>query len=52
MAHIHRVQDLFDEYGIVPCYVIDYPIASQPEGRESLSEAEAVAYFQQAATGE
>lgn len=38
MAHIHRVQDLFDEYGIVPCYVIDYPIASQPEGRASLMQ--------------
>lgn len=36
MRHIHRVQDIFDEYGMVPCYVIDYPIASQPEGRESL----------------
>lgn len=27
--YIHRVQDIFDEYGIVPCYVVDYSIASQ-----------------------
>lgn len=29
MAHIHRAQELFDEFGIVPNYVVDYPIASQ-----------------------
>ncbi|PAV27048.1 WalW protein [Tamilnaduibacter salinus] len=29
MAHIERVQSIFDDYGIQPCYVIDYPIASQ-----------------------
>lgn len=29
LAHIDRVQSIFDEYGIIPCYVIDYPIASQ-----------------------
>jgi len=29
MQYIDRVQDIFDEYGITPCYVIDYPIASQ-----------------------
>ncbi len=32
MAHIDRVQDIFNEYGIQPCYVIDYPVASQPQG--------------------
>jgi len=25
MAHIDRVQSIFNEYGICPCYVIDYP---------------------------
>jgi len=29
MQHIIRAQRLFDEFGIVPNYVIDYPIASQ-----------------------
>lgn len=29
MRHIGRAQDIFDEHGIVPNYVIDYPIASQ-----------------------
>lgn len=29
MRHIERAQFLFDEFGIVPNYVIDYPIASQ-----------------------
>lgn len=32
MAHIDRVQGIFNEYGISPCYVIDYPVASQPIG--------------------
>ncbi len=38
MDHIRRVQDIFDGYGIRPCYVVDYPIASQPRGYESLRE--------------
>jgi hypothetical protein len=29
MRHIGRAQDIFDQHGIVPNYVIDYPIASQ-----------------------
>jgi hypothetical protein len=29
MRHIGRAQALFDEFGIVPNYVVDYPIASQ-----------------------
>lgn len=32
MAHIDRAQTIFNEYGIRPCYVIDYPVASQPDG--------------------
>ena len=31
MRHIHRAQSVFDEFGIVPNYVIDYPIATQEE---------------------
>jgi hypothetical protein len=38
MAHIDRVQDIFNEYGIQPCYVIDYPVASQPQGFELLKK--------------
>ncbi|WP_339800249.1 polysaccharide deacetylase family protein [uncultured Marinobacter sp.] len=29
MDHIHRAQDIFNEYGLRPCYVVDYSIASQ-----------------------
>lgn len=36
MRHIGRAQTAFDEFGIVPNYVIDYPIASQPLGYETL----------------
>lgn len=31
MQHIGRAQALFDEFGIVPNYVVDFPIASQAE---------------------
>ncbi len=36
MEKIFRVQDIFDEYNIKPCYVIDYPIASQAQAYEPL----------------
>lgn len=36
MRHIGRAQVLFDEFGIVPNYVVDYPIASQRESIEPL----------------
>jgi hypothetical protein len=32
MRSIDRAQRLFEEYGIVPNYVVDYPVASQEEG--------------------
>ncbi|MCR8924107.1 polysaccharide deacetylase family protein [Dasania sp. GY-MA-18] len=32
MQHIDRVQNIFDQYGIVPCYVVDYPVVSQAQG--------------------
>ena len=38
MEHIGRVQDIFNEYGIRPCYVIDYPVASQSQGYSLLRE--------------
>jgi len=38
MQWINRVQVIFDEYGIVPVYVIDFPVASQPNGYKPLAE--------------
>ncbi len=38
MKYIARVQDIFDEYGIRPTYVVDYPVASQPDGFLPLKE--------------
>lgn len=38
MRKIDRVQDVFDEFGIRPTYVVDYPVASQPAGAETLRE--------------
>ena len=36
MDYVHRVQDIFDEYNIVPCYVVDYPVVSQENGYRAL----------------
>ena len=36
MRAVGRGQDLFQTRGIVPTYVIDHPVAPQPEGYESL----------------
>lgn len=41
MRGIGKVQDLFDAYGITPVYVIDYSIASQPDGYGPLQEIHA-----------
>jgi hypothetical protein len=38
MRHIGRAQQLFDRFGIVPTYVVDYPVASTPEGSVRLAE--------------
>jgi len=38
MRSIAKVQAIFDSYGIVPTYVIDYPVASQPDGYLPLQE--------------
>ena len=38
MAYMHRVQDVFNEYNIQPCYVIDYPVVSQTEGYSLLKQ--------------
>ena len=41
MRSIHRVQEIFDAYHITPVYVIDYPVASQPDGYRPLQEIHA-----------
>ena len=38
MRHIGRAQSIFDRFGIKPTYVIDYPVATQPDGFETLGE--------------
>ncbi|MEE8105778.1 MAG: polysaccharide deacetylase family protein [Planctomycetota bacterium] len=36
MSEIHRFQDVCDEFGAKPTYVVDYPVATQAEGYEPL----------------
>ena len=36
IRQIHLVQDIFDDFGIRPVYVIDYPVANQQEGYQTL----------------
>lgn len=38
MRHIGRAQAIFDRFGVRPTYVIDYPVASQPDGYLPLRE--------------
>jgi len=38
LEHIATVQAVFDEFGIRPTYVVDYPVATQPEGSLPLKE--------------
>lgn len=38
IRHIHRVQSIFDRYGITPVYVVDYPIISKAEAYVPLRE--------------
>lgn len=38
MEKIYRVQNIFDEYQMKPCYVIDYAVASQQTGYAPLLE--------------
>lgn len=39
MRFIGRAQTIFDRYELKPTYVVDYPIAHQPEGSDPLREA-------------
>lgn len=36
MRHIGRAQQIFERFGILPTYVVDYPVASQAAGVEPL----------------
>jgi hypothetical protein len=38
MGAVHRVQAIFDRYRVRPTYVIDYPVATRPDGYEPLRE--------------
>lgn len=36
LKNIDRVQDIFDSFGVIPCYVVDYPVATHSENNEKL----------------
>jgi hypothetical protein len=38
VRQIHLVQDLLDEFHVTPVYVVDYPVASQPDGYRPLQK--------------
>jgi hypothetical protein len=38
MRDVGRLQSIFSKYGIKPTYVVDFPIASQPDGYQPLKE--------------
>jgi hypothetical protein len=38
MQQIRRVQGILDEFRVTPVYVVDYPVASQPDGYRPLQE--------------
>lgn len=38
LRFVDRIQSIFDHYSIIPVYVVNYPVASQPEGFEPLTE--------------
>jgi hypothetical protein len=38
MRHIDRAQRLFERFSVRPTYVVDYPVATQPQGYERIRE--------------
>ncbi len=38
MRSQHRAHRVFERFGVVPTYMVDYPVASQPQGRDPLRE--------------
>lgn len=39
LQQLHLVQDIFEQYGLKPCYVVDYPVASDLSHNQQLVEA-------------
>lgn len=38
MRSQHKAHRVFERYGVIPSYLVDFPVASQDEGREPLRE--------------
>jgi hypothetical protein len=38
IRQLYRLQEVCDEFGVRPCYVVDYPVAIQEEGRAPIRE--------------
>ena len=38
MQHIGRAQTVFDRYGVKPSYLMDFPVATQPDGYQPLQQ--------------
>ena len=38
MQEIYLVQDILNEYGLIPLYAVDYPVATQADGIEPLKD--------------
>jgi hypothetical protein len=38
LRSIEKIQAIFDDYRITPVYVVDYPVAFQPDGYRPLQE--------------
>ena len=36
IASLDLAQEIFDQFGVKPCYVVDYPVASHPESAATL----------------
>jgi hypothetical protein len=39
LQQLHLVQDIFEQYGLKPCYVVDYPVASDLNHNQLLVDA-------------
>ena len=41
LKHIESVQEIFDRYGVKPCYVVDYPVAVNTHDHQMLKQIHA-----------
>ena len=39
LQHLYLVQDIFEQYGLKPCYVVDYPVATDLNNNQLLVDA-------------